>query len=85
MTSNDDSGPYREFAEALVNLIAERQDDQDRRSRLAKARALIDNRDPRYWQAVDRACLDLIARSKVSHWFNRLDIRSGTGQSLVGK
>jgi len=78
MTLNDDAGLYCEFGEALMDLIAERQDSPDRRSRLAKARALIDNRNPRYWEAIDRACLDLIARSKVSHWINRLDFQSGS-------
>lgn len=83
MTLNDDRELYREFAEALMDLMAESHDSLDRRSRLAKARALINKRDPRYWEAVDRACLDLIARSKASHWINRLDLRSGSDLSTA--
>jgi len=71
MALNDDAGFYREFAEALMDLLTSKQDSQDRRSRLAKARASIDKRDPRYWEAIDRACRDLIARSKISHWIKR--------------
>ncbi len=71
MKSNDDATPYQEFAAALLDLIAEKQNTQDRRTRLTKARASIDIRDPRYWQALDRACLNLIERSSVSHWMNR--------------
>jgi hypothetical protein len=48
MTLNDDAGPYREFAEALLDLVTDKQHSQNRRFRLEKACALIDNRDSRY-------------------------------------
>ena len=39
MTLKDDAELYREFAEALMDIIAEKHDNPDRRSRLAKALA----------------------------------------------
>ncbi len=68
MNWDDDAGQYQEFAEALIDLIGEKRDTQKRRTRLAKARASIDKRDPRYWAAVDLACVDLIERSRISYW-----------------
>jgi hypothetical protein len=52
---NDDARLYREFEEALTEVLAEKQYSLDRRTRLAKARAAVDNRDPRYVDAVDSA------------------------------
>jgi hypothetical protein len=55
----DDAALYREFEEALTEVLAEKEYSLDRRTRLAKARAVVDNRDPRYREAVDRAFLVL--------------------------
>ena len=51
---NDDA-KYREFEEALTDVLAEKEYILKRRSRLATARGLVDRTDPRYWEAVDRA------------------------------
>jgi hypothetical protein len=50
---------YIEFEQALTEVLAEKEYSLNRRTRLAKARAAVDNQDPRYWQAVDRAFLVL--------------------------
>jgi len=51
---NDDA-KYREFEEALTDVLAEKEYILKRRSRLATARGLVDRTDPRYWEAVERA------------------------------
>jgi hypothetical protein len=51
----DDDAKYREFEEALTAKLAETDYDLKRVTRLAKARAAVDNTDPRYWEAVKRA------------------------------
>jgi hypothetical protein len=51
---NDDA-KYREFEEALRDVLAEKEYILKRRSRLATARGLVDRTDPRYWEAVERA------------------------------
>jgi hypothetical protein len=50
---NDD--PYREFEEALTDKLTETEYSLARVSRLAKARAAVDQFDPRYIDAVNRA------------------------------
>jgi hypothetical protein len=52
---SDDDARYREFEQALGEVLAETEYSLKRRSRLASARALVDKTDPRYLQAVDRA------------------------------
>jgi hypothetical protein len=51
---NDDA-KYREFEEALTDVLAEKEYILKRRSRLATARELVDRTDPRYLEAVERA------------------------------
>jgi len=59
--ANSDAA-YVEFEEALANVLAEhpQKDGIARRSRLAKARAAVDQNDPRYLQAINRAFAVLI-------------------------
>jgi hypothetical protein len=52
-----DDTKYREFEDALTDVLAETHYSLDRRTRLAKARRSVDNRDPRYLEAVERAFL----------------------------
>jgi hypothetical protein len=40
MPMNDNAGLYREFEEALTEVLAEKEYSLDRRTRLAKARAV---------------------------------------------
>jgi hypothetical protein len=47
--------PYREFEEALAAVLNETEYSLERRTRLAKARAAIDQKDPRYVEAVNGA------------------------------
>jgi hypothetical protein len=51
---NDDA-KYREFEEALKDVLAEKVYILKRRARLATARGLVERTDPRYLQAVERA------------------------------
>jgi hypothetical protein len=51
---NDDA-KYREFEEALTDVLSEKEHILKRRARLATARELVDRTDPRYWEAVERA------------------------------
>jgi hypothetical protein len=51
----DDAYAYREFEEALTDVLIEKHYSADRRARLSRARAAVNNRDPRYLKAVDRA------------------------------
>jgi len=52
---NDD--PYREFEEALTDVLTETAYNLSRRTRLANARAAVDQNDHRYIEAVNRAFL----------------------------
>ncbi len=52
---NDD--PYREFEEALTDVLTETVYNLSRRTRLANARAAVDHNDPRYIETVNRAFL----------------------------
>ena len=52
---NDD--PYREFEDALTDVLTETAYSLSRRTRLANARAAVDQNDPRYIEAVNRAFL----------------------------
>lgn len=54
-----DDQKYREFEDALADVLAETQYSLNRRTRLAKARASVDKADPRYREALDRAFLVL--------------------------
>jgi hypothetical protein len=54
-TQMSDDVNYREFEEALTDVLAETEYSLKRRSRLAKARGSVDKTDPRYFEAVDRA------------------------------
>ena len=45
---------YREFEEALTDVLTETAYSPRRRTRLANARAAVDQHDPRYIEAVDR-------------------------------
>jgi hypothetical protein len=51
---NDDA-KYREFKEALTDVLTEKEHILKRRSQLATAQGLVDRTDPRYWEAVERA------------------------------
>jgi hypothetical protein len=48
---------YREFEEALTDVLTETAYSLRRRTRLANARAAVDQHDPRYIEAVNRAFL----------------------------
>ena len=52
---NDD--PYREFEDALTDVLTETAYSLSRRTRLANARAAVDQNEPRYIEAVNRAFL----------------------------
>ncbi len=52
---NDD--PYREFEQALTDVLTETAYNLSRRTRLANARAAVDQNDPRYIEAVNWAFL----------------------------
>jgi hypothetical protein len=52
---NDD--PFREFEDALTDVLTETAYSLSRRTRLANARAAVDQNDPRYIEAVNRAFL----------------------------
>jgi hypothetical protein len=49
--------PYREFEEALTDVLTETAYNLSRRTRLANARAAVDQNDHRYIEAVNRAFL----------------------------
>ena len=55
---NDD--PYREFEEALTDVLTETVYNLSRRTRLANARAAVDQNDPRYIETVNRAFLIIL-------------------------
>ena len=55
---NDD--PYREFEEALTDVLTETVYNLSRRTRLANARAAVDQNDPRYIETVNRAFLMIL-------------------------
>jgi hypothetical protein len=46
---------YEEFERALTDVLIEREYFLERRTRLARARAAVHKRDPRYWEAVESA------------------------------
>ena len=47
--------PYREFEEALTDVLTETAYNLSRRTRFANARAAVDQNDHRYIEAVNRA------------------------------
>lgn len=42
---------YEEFERALTDVLIEREYFLERRTRLARARAAVHKRDPRYWES----------------------------------